>query len=222
MNYDNLPSWWPSDKPWIIQDCLEGMKSIPDKAVDLVLTDPPYGVGFAEWDMKIPDGWLDECRRVGKRVAFTPGIWNVGHYPQPKWILCWAKPGSTRRNATGGFNHWEPIFYYGDGRISVDFTYLPDCVNHVKGKINHPCPKPIALYEWLIEALSDSAAVVLDPFLGSGTTLLACRKTGRIGLGFEINPEYESIIRERSMADVPELKGIFDWRNEPEPGVVSK
>ena len=69
----------------------------------------------------------------------------------------------------------------------------------------HPTQKPVALIEKLIEASSMEGGTVLDPFVGSGTTLAACRKTNRNGIGFELNPDYEPLIRERSMAHTPPL-----------------
>ena len=72
-------------------------------------------------------------------------------------------------------------------------------------KVNHPTPKPIWTMERIIKASSNPGDTVLAPFLGSGTTLLACRRTGRNGIGFEINPDYEPIIRKRIMADTKTL-----------------
>jgi DNA modification methylase len=61
----------------ILGDCLEIMKSMPDKSVDLVLTDPPYGIGKAEWDSVYPAGFEKECLRVGKTVAIMCGMWAI-------------------------------------------------------------------------------------------------------------------------------------------------
>jgi len=178
-----------------IGDCLDLMREMDDNSVDLVLTDPPYDVDYADWDTLRLE-WLKEAQRISAEVIFTPGIRNIHKYPSPKWVICWAKPGSTSRNDTGGFNHWDPLFYYGDKKIMVDFIYLPACVNHsdVSG---HPCPKPINLYTQIINKMTDVGDLVCDPFLGSGTTLKACQLTGRNGIGFEISKEYESVIRKR-------------------------
>lgn len=66
----------------------------------------------------------------------------------------------------------------------------------------HPAPFPIELPKNAIELLTYKGDVVFDPFLGSGTTLRACRETDRIGLGFEINPDYEPIIKKRSLNEI--------------------
>ncbi|MDH5493300.1 MAG: DNA methyltransferase, partial [Myxococcales bacterium] len=59
----------------------------------------------------------------------------------------------------------------------------------------HPCPKPLQLWIWLIERLTfERGAIVLDPFCGSGTTIIACETTGRIGRGVELSPVYSDVI----------------------------
>jgi DNA modification methylase len=180
----------------LLGDCLELMRDLPDGSVDAVVTDPPYEVGFADWDTFI-GGWLEAALMTAPLLAFTPGIANIQKYPQPTWVLCWAKPGSTRRNGTGGFNHWEPVFVYGKRRIWVDYKWLPDCVNHAPPDIGHPCPKPVSLISWLVEILSDVGATILDPFMGSGTTGVACVQTGRNFIGMEIDPTYFAIAERR-------------------------
>ena len=186
-----------SDVRLILGDCLEVMKTLPDNSVDVVVTDPPYDVGYADWD-RFNSLWFDEARRIARLVAFTCGIANIHRYPIPDWILCWAKPGSTRRNATGGFNHWEPrVLFYGRRRIWVDYFYLPDCLNHAQFGIGHPCPKPVNLLKSLIETLTDIGATVLDPFIASGTTGVACVQTGRNFIGIEIDPGYFAIAKRR-------------------------
>ena len=204
-----LPEWWPTKSPYIIGDSLEGMKHIPDKAVDLVLTDPPYAVDYAAWDKAIPKGWLEEARRIARTVAFTPGRKNEREYPQPDAIVAWARPGSIQRQPKGGgFSHWEPVFVYGEHLPNTDLliipaqTDAPDC--------GHPCAKPIKLFSWLVKKLSDAGELILDPFLGSGTTLLACRMNGRLGIGFEIEPKYEPIIRKRAMENIPMIENYLE------------
>ena len=73
-------------------------------------------------------------------------------------------------------------------------------------KKGHLTPKPISLMNRIILHSSKEGAIVLDPFLGSGTTLRACRETDRVGLGFEINKDYEEVIRKRAQLDIPRLE----------------
>lgn len=186
-------------------DCLEIMRTWPDKCVDLVLTDPPYGVGAAPWDIKDLH-WFDEARRISRILAFTPGIANVFDYPRADWIVCWAKPGSTRRNIFGGFNHWEPVLIYGRTKLMVDYIYLPDIANHDPDNSDHPTKKPVNLMSSLIEKLLPRNGIVCDPFLGSGTSALAAQKTNRSWIGIEIDPKYVAIAQSRIDAEVAQGK----------------
>lgn len=208
----DLPTWWPSDKPWIIGDCIDGMKALPDKCVDLIVTDPPYGVGMDYGDTyaDTENNWYDliynfyvQARRISKMVVFPSCQikrmkWVYDTIP-PDWLICWHK-GSPGTAGFLGFNDWEPLLVYGkgDGVVMHDhFFCQPQEFDN-----GHPCPKPVGFYTWIIERTTVEGGIVLDPFLGSGTALQATRRTDRIGLGFEINPKYESIIRKRSLYDV--------------------
>ena len=176
-------------------DCREILPTLPK--VDLVLTDPPYGVGLAKWDADlVAHDWLTDARAKADLVLFTPGIANLHKYPAPDWVLCWFKPGSTRRNGTGGFNHWEPVLQFGKHKWMVDAINLPDCANHAEYAGGHPCPKPLALARWLLSATQESGQVI-DPFMGSGTTLVAARNLNRRAIGIEIEERYCEIAARR-------------------------
>jgi len=85
-----------------------------------------------------------------------------------------------------------------------------DCANVIavgrRKNPEHPTEKPEKLIEKLILTTTERGEIVVDPFLGSGATLEACRKTGRLGLGFEISPDFEGIIRRRCEVSTPDLK----------------
>ena len=192
-----------------IGDCLELMKDIPDKSIDLVLTDPPYAVDYAEWDV-FNNEWFVEAMRIGKTLAFTSGHKCMYKYPEPNCIIALVRPGSIQlQKKGGGFSHWEPVLVYGDKLPNVDMKII-----HAQTDFSnegHPCSKGLDGFVWLCEKLSKEGDTILDCFLGSGTTLQACRKTGRNGIGFEINPDYEPIIRKRIMADT---KTIWQFGGE--------
>jgi DNA modification methylase len=128
---------------------------------------------------------------------------------EPRHELIWLKNNHVLGRVDYAYIH-EPILYawkkgaghkfYGGFQTSV-LRYSRPNVSKV-----HPTQKPIKLIQKLIENSSVIGDIVFDPFLGSGTTLLACRKTGRIGLGCEINPDYEAIIRKRSMQNIAKLE----------------
>ena len=182
-------------------DCLEVMRDMPDGCVDAVITDPPYGLNFrgADWDAEIPD-WIDEARRVAGVVAFTTCPTTQWDYPRPDWVCCWYREASNARNWSGGFSHWSPVLVYGKTKFAVDSIKLHAIQHAQQHDFPHPSPKPIALMRWLVENACGEGATVLDPFMGSGTTGVACVQTGRNFIGIEINPEYFAIA-ERRIAD---------------------
>ena len=185
-------------------DCREILSTLPP--ADLVLTDPPYGVGYKYGNSYQDDaegyepfvlGAFQQMRENAPMILITTGMRNLWLYPPADWVLCWAKPGSTRRNGLGGFNEWEPVLVYGKRRIYNDFKLLPTAPNLSKDTGDHPAPKPIALYRWLVAVGSDNGATILDPFMGSGTTLRAAKDLGRKAIGIKIEERYCEIAAQR-------------------------
>ncbi len=189
-------------------DCLEIMKDIPDNSIDLVVTDPPYGIDLKydvyedtdeNWD-KMFLNLIPELKRISKMVIMPccqikklPMIYK--HYP-PDWLICWYK-GSPGHRAYIGFNDWEPHLVYGknDGVQMHDYFRTP--ITEKKGNYEHPCPKPIEWAKWLISRASKENDLILDPFLGSGTTAVACQNLKRRFIGIEISKEYCEIAKQR-------------------------
>lgn len=96
-----------------------------------------------------------------------------------------------------------------DERLNSLEVALPSNVLFLSGEsvnVGHSAPYPIELPTFFIKAFTNEGCVVLDPFAGSGTTLRACRLLNRNCIGIDINPEYESIAKERSMANTPHLE----------------
>lgn len=173
-------------------DCRE---ILPEVSAEAVVTDPPYGVGFAGWDGEVPLWWLDLARACSPMVVFTTAPTTLWDYPRPDWVLCSARPGSTSRSAFGGFNHWTPVLVYGKGAWSPDIHTQPDCVRVVQNRgLDHPCPKSLSLMTWLVRGTTGR---VVDPFLGSGTTLEAAKNLGREAIGIEIEERYCEIAAKR-------------------------
>jgi len=177
-------------------DCLQILPELEAGSVDAVVTDPPYGIGYAEWDMRIPDLiWLENARRIARTVMLTPRTGQVWEYPRADWMLAWYRPGSVQRTPNGKFSHWEPILVYGENRMWCDARKFN--ANTQAPAVDHPCPKPVELMLWLIDCGTEKDETVLDPFMGSGTTGVACIQTGRKFLGIEIEPKYFSIAEKR-------------------------
>ena len=205
-------------------EALELMKQLPDKSIDLVLTDPDYnakniGSQNKKYDihkMNLPDqeykkfclDWFKEAQRLSDRIVFTPGIANIQTYPQATWIICWYKACCVSFNRMGGFNAWEPILIYGKppkgNRLPVDYLNI-NTLNWSKGpEKNHPCPKPPKLISKLVQIFSKPNELILDPFMGSWTTAKACQELGRNFIGAEISENYCELGKQR-LAEVPLL-----------------
>jgi len=183
------------DKGGITIYCADYKDVLPVSA-DVVITDPPYINQSNDWFT------LAGC----DRVVFTPGIDNIGIYPQPKWVLCWHKPSGISYSRVGGFNQWEPVYVYGNKyKFGQDYFYqIP--LNFSQGpERQHIHPKPISLWSWLIQGSSNEGETILDPFLGSGTTAVCAKKLGRKCTGIEISEKYCEIAVKRLAQEVMEL-----------------
>lgn len=180
-------------------DCLEILPTLGK--VDAVVTDPPYGIGFkyASYDDTL-DRWyylMDRvvplCRAAAQFVIMPScaikrlPYWYERH--RPDWIVAWHK-GSPGHAAAIGFNDWEPHVAWGrPDRPMHDFFSTP-CGFDDNG---HPCPKPEGYARWLVSRAAAHGQTILDPFMGSGTTGVACAKLGRKFIGIEIEPKYFDI-----------------------------
>jgi len=181
----------------VVGDCLDVMRQMPDGCVDAVITDPPYGMKKADWDMVIVPvaSWLPKARQLGPVSVFT-GVKGTFDYPKPDWIMACVRQGSTQRSGKlRGFNNWEPILLYGVERLANDViavSNLPD-----KSSAGHPTPKPLGLMLKLLQRLTRRGDIIFDPFMGSGTTAVAAKKLGRHYFGCDISEEYVEMARAR-------------------------
>ncbi len=179
-------------------DCREVLPTLGK--VDAVITDPPYGVGFrsSEWDSEVPSWWLPLARVASPVVVFTTAPTTLWDYPRPDWILCWVRHAAQSRTNYGAFNHWTPVLVYGSGTWNPDLITINGMTSGQANKgINHPSPKPEKLSRWLISGSSSSGDLILDPFMGSGTTLVAAKNLGRRAIGIEIEERYCEIAAKR-------------------------
>lgn len=188
-------------------DCLDILPTLAAGSVDAVVTDPPYGLDFGDngWDGHIPD-WLTPARRVAPIVVFTTAPTTLWDYPRPDWLACWYRTAARSRSAQGGFNHWTPIPVYGKAHFTVDSYYTNAMTTAIANKtIEHPTPKDVRMVAWLVENTSVPGGTVLDPFMGSGTTGVACMKLGRNFIGIERDPVYFKIAQRRIAAAQAQL-----------------
>jgi site-specific DNA-methyltransferase (adenine-specific) len=200
-------------------DCLEVMKGIPDKSIDLVLTDPPYGIGAdikqnesagkvmsksggrwkkyptTNWDSSIPsEEYFKEMFRVSKNQIIWGGNYFTDYLAPSKCWLMWDKISGLSlpdgELAWSSFNSCIRIY-----RESRADAYINSIIGiDVKA---HPTQKALGLMEWCLENYSKPGMIILDPFNGSGTTTKACKKLNRNFIGIEISEDYCKIARDR-------------------------
>jgi len=184
-------------------DCLEVMKSIPDKSVDAVITDPPYGIkrftkkdggnskkigcfgdGDKNWNKEKPSGAIfEKIFAISKnQIIFGMNNFNL---PETEYYIVWDK-GQKMPSFAECELAWTS--YHKPARIFR--------TRFVMGKI-HPAEKPISLMQWIVENYTHEGDTILDPFMGSGTTGVACVQTGRNFIGIEIDPTYFAIAEKR-------------------------
>lgn len=199
-------------------DCLEILPTLPK--VDAVVTDPPYGIGWskpfiANGNSRAHDGIQndDDCSARdfvlnwnGCRMAIVFGSFQAPFPKGTKQVLIWHKPGDSGLFGTvaGYRRDVEPIFLCGDWpkepvkRSSV-LRGKADFRGHAAALTgSHPHAKPVDLMEQLIAVTV--VGVMLDPFMGSGTTGVACANLGRKFIGIEIERKYFDIACERISA----------------------
>lgn len=179
------------------------------ESADLCLTDPPYGIGesyesFADSQQNIAAliaAFFPLVRERSRVVMLTPGNSNQRLYPAPDWTLCWMVPAGAGRGPWG-FTCWQPVMAYGkDPYLAAGKGCHPDALSKTESADNtlgHPCPKPAGVWQWFMERGSVNAgAVVLEPFCGSGTSLIAAEQCSRIVKAIEIEPKYCQIAIDR-------------------------
>ena len=204
-------------------DCLELMKEIPDKSIDLILTDPPYGVNL-DYDVyeDTEENWYElmkkfipEAKRCAKMVIMPSCQikrlkWIYDNFP-PDWLICWYK-GSTGTAGFLGFNDYELLLVYGKihTRMHDYFKAQPEPFNN-----GHPCPKPKQWARWIIKRATEEGMIVLDPFAGSGSTLSACKELNRKFIGIELSLEYCKIANKRLSQETLNTNGGKFFSSQP-------
>ncbi len=202
--------WALGEHRLLCGDCASDVPRLMDGAkAPLMLTDPPYAIG-----VEYGEGCTDTKQYLrdlipsimsiytnhATRALITCGTANIHEYPPPRWTLAWVVPAGTGMGPWG-FSCWHPILAYGaDPFLEAGIGSRPDIIEQTEASpdVNHPCPKPLRVWAKVIQRGSiNKADIILDPFLGSGTTLIACEQLGRICYGIEIEPKYCDVAIER-------------------------
>lgn len=193
-------------------DCMEYMRGLPDKAFDLAIVDPPYGIDAAntfggderksgngaanktafekkDWDLNVPDkSYFDELMRVSKNQI----IWGANYMsnflpPSMGWIV-WDKD-----NGTTKFSDAEIAFSSFNRALRIwKYTWNGMLQGDMKNKELriHPTQKPVKLYEWLLQNYAKQGDRILDTHLGSGSSAIAAHYGGFDFVGCELDTDY--------------------------------
>lgn len=196
-------------------DCRDVLPTIEAGIVDLVLTDPPYGVNIAEWDKQVPYDLVPTLLdlSIGALVWFGSSAMlqtDLESFPvKPDRTLVWAPKFSLSHTGKNGiFYRWHPIHVW---RVPTKHSgpshdVLTDSTDG-RHFWNHPGTKPISLIRTLAGL---GTGTILDPFMGSGTTLRAAKDLGRKAIGIEIEERYCEIAVKRLQQAVLPLMGAAD------------
>lgn len=165
--------------------------------VSAVISDPPYNVGLADWDIPVQQSDLDLCRSKAPVV-----IWFGAALPRCQKhilsleplctrILLWKKAWGTI-TSNGTFWKYQPIYVWGE---IIDLG--SDVLEEISDYGYHPAQKPESLMRRLILAACPNGGTILDPWAGSGTTLRAAKDLGMKAIGIEMREDYCNIAARR-------------------------
>ena len=202
------------------EDCLDVMRRLADKSVDLILTDPPYGIGEAagknksrgnmavakdygdlDWDNSIPGAeYFSEIMRVSRHQVIFGGNYFIEHLRNsPCWIV-WDKD-----NGENDFADCELAwcsFSSAVRRLKLRWNGMLQHNMKEKEYRIHPTQKPVRLFEWILEKYAQPGWVIMDPFLGSGSSAIAAKRLGYEFIGVEREQSYFEAALERIPREV--------------------
>lgn len=217
-----MTNWpeWTSDcgtVRLINADCLAVLPTLDKGSVDAVVTDPPYGIGYRKGASGRP-AWAGHIRPVfdsiiGDDKPFDPSpllcfnnvlTWGANHYasrlPDSGRWLAWNKLDGME--AFDSFSDVEFAYHSKRGACRI-ISFKWKGIASVKageenGKRYHPTQKPVGVMAWSLDQSGcGEGSTILDPFMGSGTTGVACVRTGRKFIGIELDPGYFEIAKQR-------------------------
>lgn len=185
-------------------DCLEIMKTLPAGSVDAVVTDPPYPNEFEHLYEEMAEQAKRVLRRGGSLVTLC------GHYQlhrvlpamakhlKYRWLLRYDQYGASTYMAMGIRVTWKPMAWFVNEVFTPQRNVCDMVTSGSRQKGNgHPWEQGLDYALWPIQNLTDEGQTVLDPFMGSGTTGVACVQTGRNFIGCEISEDYFKIAQKR-------------------------
>lgn len=186
-------------------DCREVLPTLAP--VDLILTDPPFGIGFAAqptkwqrragqkpelWDNEAPVETVLSLLQMAEKIV----IWGGNYFPLPvsRGWLSWFKP-----DAPPSMGNFE-LAWTNQNRNCKQISHSISATN--SERLRHPTQKPLRVTRWSIVEMAVVSGTVLDPFMGSGTTLRAAKDLGLRAIGIEISEAYCEIAAKRLAQNV--------------------
>jgi site-specific DNA-methyltransferase (adenine-specific) len=202
----------------ICGDSLRVLKDLPDRSVDLIITDPPYGdnIGYGRRNIRIQGNEhpllalmvMSASYRVLKRnsnaymfcgskhIGFLRAFFMSYTRFKIRDVVIWDK--AIRGRGYGFRRQYECILVLEKGKPRYRNPGLPNLIRAARvGTLEHPHTKPLELIKTLLRQSSDEGDVILDPFLGSGTTVIAAHHLNRHYIGIEIDPRYYELAKAR-------------------------
>ena len=198
-------------------DCRE---VLPGLTADALVTDPPYGIGWARatWSddadayPEIMRWLVAEGVRIGGWCFVFQSMPNIGRFHEwfPEgWRLFAACKNFAQIRPTGVWHSWDPVVFWNSGPNSgpnSGVVYRDYHVGNVAGVLGnnpgHPCPRPLDTMQHIVQLAAAEGAAIVDPFMGSGTTLLAAKNTNRRAIGIEIEERYCEFAAKRLAQEV--------------------
>ena len=218
INLSSLKDWREGINQVVCGDALDLLRMIPDKAVDLCLTDPPYGVGadagvggygsapatakkYADkWDCKPGKDYFESILRASKVSAIFGGNYFTDLLPLGgRWIV-WDKTGGVQFK--NPFSDCELVWTTIPGVVTKKYICIQQGFIAQERDRFHPTQKPVALIRAILSDITVEGDLILDPFAGSFTTAVACKELGRRFIGCEISEAYAKIGEKRLAQEV--------------------
>lgn len=176
-------------------DCLDAMRQMPDKAFDLAIVDPPYGIDinksgrlvkekgwdYKNWDKSIP---TEQYFKELERVSCNQIVWGGNYFPlgPTRCYLIWDKKQPEGVSFASSELAWTSF-----DKSTKTFYWHPQFQN--ENRI-HPTQKPVKLYEWLLKNYAKEGDKILDTHLGSGSIAIACHNMAFNLTGYELDKDY--------------------------------
>ncbi len=188
-------------------DCWDVMPTL--EKVDAIITDPPYGIGkdaatrrpsnYQRQAGMLARDWDNEPAEVSGLLGLAPlvAIWGGNYYPLPpsRGWLAWHKPDAVPSMAN------VELAWTNQDRNARQLSWTIAATN--AERVGHPTQKPVRVMSWTMEQVSvPENGIVLDPFMGSGTTGIACIRTGRRFVGIERDPKHYATALDRIQREI--------------------